>query len=264
MAFKCIGGARLSAAMQLGRSISKDNMRETHYLFFADSIEDDRLFLNPTETRHAVSALRARTGDTLLATDGKGNIYTCIFECERDGMLCANIVKTEHLESPRLQIHVFAGLPDRDPFERMIVDLTALGVTKIVPVVAEFCQNPWWDKWEKLSERFQTKMISALKQSRNPFLPVLSKPLDFNKAFEQLPQFCVTADPQGLPITSLLEKNPNLPVGCLIGPPGGFSDTETARCKGAGCRFIKISPTRLRTELASVAVVSQLLGIYSG
>jgi 16S rRNA (uracil1498-N3)-methyltransferase len=233
-------------------------MKKDHYLFYIEKQDSCTVYLNESETHHAAGVLRVNAGDMLSATDGKGMIFSCRIERIDKGKIAATIIEKKQIERSGCEIHLFIGLPDRDVFERMIIDLTALGVARIRPVISRNCRKPWWEKWEKFEERFAEKMISALKQSLNAFLPVLDKPVELKDVPGQIESSCFVADPNGMPLINMANHKKEGKISCFVGPPGGFSEIETERFKNSGCQFVKIASGRLRTELASVVLMSQI------
>jgi 16S rRNA (uracil1498-N3)-methyltransferase len=232
-----------------------------HSLFFVSRIENNRAFFSDEERHHALSVLRKGLSGVIHATDGIGKIYECLLG---EGVSDAEVAHIHKQPAPLPKIHAFIGLPERDAFEEAITNLTALGIAKITPMVCLHCQQKWWLSWEKYRLRFEKKMVAGIKQSLGAWLPELCAPMEFEKCMEFVkgvsPEQCFVADAVG--------KGPRLVIGCgpalteaicFIGPPGGFSQNEKDAFKAAGFVFVKIAATRLRTELASVALCSYLL-----
>ena len=234
-----------------------------HYLFFSDNIIEHRVTLSPSETRHAVKALRLKDGDRLLVTDGKGNVFTCISNGTEDSCLTGIIETTRAAQPDKCKIRLFTGIPEKDSFESMLVNCTALGITSLTPVINDYSQEKWWDgSWEKLQERFRNKMVSAMKQSLYPFLPVLGKPVSLDNALETPSNAVLVADPEGKSITALPQIAEITDVNCFVGPPGGYSPRETTLFRNAGVYFVKLTEqSRLRTELASEVLCAQVIGL---
>jgi 16S rRNA (uracil1498-N3)-methyltransferase len=236
-----------------------------HFLFFSDSIEDNRLFLDPAESHHAVSVLRLETGSMFFATNGRGALFEC--RCESISKKGVSAAILARLSRPRhgCSLHCLVGIPERGAFESLLVNCAALGVTRITPVIFKHCQTPWWNRsWEALEARFFAKMITAIKQAQYPWLPHLDAPMSPDRAFEKIKGFCLVADPDGVPfagvIPTLQEQIP--PFFAIIGPPGGLTGEETADIKARGSLFASIAPTRLTTELAAVVLAGEVIGTY--
>jgi len=97
-----------------------------------------------------------------------------------------------------------------------------------------------------------------MKQSLYPFLPALDSPLTVEQALENCSGKKITADPEGENICTAI-NTVDFPVSCFIGPPGGYSEKEISLFKTHGSTMVRIAPTRLRTELASIVLCAQLL-----
>ena len=162
---------------------------------------------------------------------------------------------------------MLVGLPDRAAFETLIGDLTALGVSRITPLVCRYCQVGWWERSAgsgKLSDRFRSKMLAALKQSLYPHLPRLDPPLPFESISSAFSGNCLVADPApGLQhFSEALDamRNQSPSFTCLVGPPGGLAPEESAVLKTLGAVFVKLAPTRLTTELAAAVLAGGIIG----
>ena len=102
-----------------------------------------------------------------------------------------------------------------------------------------------------------------MKQSLYPYLPVLDPPAIFE-------QGCVSsgcalvADVDGVPFLQARTAFPrdNDSFSAFIGPPGGLAPEELSVLENRGFIAVKISETRLTTELASVVMSSLIMGTY--
>jgi 16S rRNA (uracil1498-N3)-methyltransferase len=55
---------------------------------------------------------------------------------------------------------------------------------------------------------------------------------------------------------------PDGAVHLLVGPEGGWSDSELAACRSAGCTGIAIGPRVLRTETAGLAAMAAMQALW--
>jgi 16S rRNA (uracil1498-N3)-methyltransferase len=232
----------------------------SHFLFFADGLSAESATLDEAETGHAAVVLRLRPGDRLQLTDGNGCRAVGTFECIDKKEIKVRIERRTYVERHRPDVTLFVGLPDRDAFERILLDATALGVFRIVPVEAVHCGGGWWKRWEKHLPRLRRVMITALKQSVSCFLPEIAAPCTTAEAIAMAEGFVMVGDREGIPVNTILPSNPAMPVSCFIGPPGGFSEKERRLFDRESSRRVRIAPARLRTELAATALCAQVIG----
>ena len=232
-----------------------------HSLFFISHANRKTAVFSEEERHHALSVLRKDPSCFIHATDGKGNVYRCLL---REGAVEAEVAEVRCQPAPRLRIHAFIGIPERDAFEETVTNLAAMGIAKITPMICFHCQKKWWDAWEKHRERCQKKMVAGIKQSLSAWLPELTGPMGFGESMKMArgcnPKNCFVADADGKPCGVALDV-PSDPanVSCFIGPPGGFSQNEKDELKSLGFVFVKIANTRLRTELAAIVLCAQLI-----
>jgi len=232
-------------------------MKSEHYIFFSTQIKDDIIILNKEECKHAYSVLRYNKATPIKITDGKGHFYECKFIQNTPEGAIFSIINIIKVPAPNKNINVFIGLNEKEPFAETCEILSSIGVNFIYPVICEYCQNPWWKSWEKHYLRIQKKMISGIKQAKNPWLPILLKPLKFDEALLSLKEnFILVAEEKGNSVFKIWdnikdEKN----ISCFVGPPGGFSSKEKNILTSYSSFFISLSPNRLRTEIASVVLI---------
>lgn len=249
--------------MQLKRGPASH--RESHHLFFAETLDDAMIILDQTETTHATSVLRLQTGESLHLTDGNGVCAAGIVETIGKHSLHVRIVNRTTTIRPVPHVCLFTGIPDRDAFESILLDATALGVARIIPLAAEHCRKPWWNgNWEKHAPRFHQKMVVALKQSGSCFLPQLDPPVAAAFAASVAVGTVLVADPDGVPLVTLAPLNTAQPVCCFIGPPGGFSENELRLFDERSFTRVRIAHARLRTELAATVLCAQVTGSVLG
>lgn len=243
-----------------------------HYLFHSDTIIRDNDTVNDTntitldggESNHAVSVLRIKIGQQIQVTDGAGAIYNCqCADIDKRSVSCKIIDKQQ---IPRItpELTLLIGLPDKDHFETIIEQTTALGVSRIIPITADHCRKPWWDKWEELRRRFLSKMIVSMKQCLYPYLPRLDAPTPLREAAAECVETLIVADQHGKRLNDA-DILPHKKISCLVGPPGDLSDGESTFLEtytAIPVKTVKIAATRLRSELAATLLCSRIIGTH--
>ncbi len=237
--------------------------KDTHFLFYTEHIQNNALFLDSDEVAHIANVLRFKEGDELRVTDGIGTLFNCRIEkLKRDSALCA-ILQTEEVSPRTPQLTAYIGIPDREKFDTLCEQLPPLNVSTIVPVMTEHCRKPWWDnKWEKHQERFKRKAVASMKQSLNPFLTTITKPITFQEALEQAEGIKLYGNENGSSLNQLNLSKSEADYSLFVGPPGGFSSDEKEQLETQKFIPMALAPYRLRTELAAVAGISLLNQLY--
>jgi len=234
-------------------------MRDTeHHLFYSREIIGDNIILDESETTHAVSVLRIKEGDKIQITDGNGAIFECECAERLKKTISCKIINKTIIPRAKPELTLLIGIPDKEHFETVLEQTTALGVFRIVPVVMNHCRKPWWESWDRILHRFTSKMIVSMKQCLYPYIPQLDKPAYLSEIIESCSKPVIIADRHGevLRDDMLISQ---IKLSCLIGPPGGFSAEEKDVLKSHNVLTVKISHQRLRTELAVTVLCSRIM-----
>jgi len=153
-------------------------------------------------------------------------------------------------------------------FEWFLEKATEIGVDSIVPV---WCRHS--ERTTLRPDRLERILIAAMKQSLQPFLPVLEPAISLEMFLSKKPErdYCcyiayMEPGPEG---RHLFEAcHPGKDTLVLVGPEGDFSPEEVERCIGVGFKAVSLGRNRLRTETAAVAaahcvaLVNDLLGPF--
>lgn len=235
-------------------------MKHEHHLFYCNNINGNLLTLDYNEKNHAVNVLRLSVGDKLQVTDGCGVIYDCECSSINKTALVCNIINKTIIQKINPQLTLIVGLPDKENFETILENATALGVARIVPIVADHCRKPWWQSWEKSRERFVAKMVVAMKQCLYPYIPQLDEPVKLADIIGDCDKPIIVAEQGGKKFSDVgADVSSCKKLSCLIGPPGGFSSDEIELLKSQNTITVNIAPTRLRTELAVTVLCAGII-----
>ena len=223
------------------------------------------------EARHVVRVLRCRSGDAITAFDGSGHTREGHLVIERKNCLLHFTEPLQCAPTPTRQFQLLLCLPNNiATFEEILRKTCELGIQSIQPLFSERTERLHWspDIWEQRSERWKRILIEACKQAKNPFLPQLNPPVPLRE-LQTLPTgYCIhgTLDaasslPSRAQNVSLLKNfsptSSETLFSCLIGPEGGFSDTEEAFLSKIS-RGIYLPTCVLRTETAVVSLLTIL------
>lgn len=215
---------------------------------------------------HIKNVLRMREGDTFLVSEG-GTSSLCNLKGFEGESVVAEIVE-ENFQNTELpvQIYLFQGLPKSDKMELIIQKAVELGACAIIPVEMNRCVVKLDDKKKKSkTARWQAIAESAAKQSKRTVIPEVYDAMPYKQAISkaaELDMFIVPYEcKNGMEATAdALAKMCNCKsVGIVIGPEGGFEDSEVDLALNAGGVTVSLGKRILRTETAAITAVSMCM-----
>jgi 16S rRNA (uracil1498-N3)-methyltransferase len=236
-------------------------MSEQDAWFYCDGVfgEGKGFELPLAEATHLVRSRRLRVGALVTIFDGFGNTAVAeVGELESRPVRAMLYVRARTMRPPPTrQIHLVCALPKGDRQSVLIDMVTQLGVTDFTPLR---CERSVAGQGRRSVERWQRLMLEACKQSRRAWLPRLHAETSLTEVVEDkgLEGYTrLVADPSGVSINEFdsaqLGKT-NLSL--LVGPEGGFSDTETVILRSSNVLPVRLGDGILRIETAAVALVT--------
>ncbi len=221
---------------------------------------DGLVVISGQEANHLARVLRHRSGDRVLATDGKGKEYELELLTVKPTRVTGRVRATRERERESgVRLVLAQSIIKGERMAELVDSVTQLGVSEIVPVrsartVARLSQA-------KL-EHLRRKMVEAVKCSLRSVLPPLADPVELSELLQRTPEFEATVvayeEETEAGLTDVL--NPQVKsVLLLIGPEGGFEPEEIARMQTAGMQSFSLGPRRLRAETAATAAVALVL-----
>jgi 16S rRNA (uracil1498-N3)-methyltransferase len=219
------------------------------------------LEIGAAEARHAVGALRLRSGDEIFLADGCGTVASGVL-CEVSAKRVLAEIRSIRLEEPPASPGVIIGMAivDRQPMDWAVQKAVEIGVRGFVPLFCERSQRKGRDLGGRL-DHWRKTALQALKQCRRPWAMELGEPVELAEFVERIGGFGLVADPGG----AALHQVPEQPARALaVGPEGGFSNTENELFDEAGWRRIRLAGNILRAETAAVVGAAMLVARDEG
>lgn len=208
-----------------------------------------RATLADDEHHYLTRVCRARMGDRVTATDGRGALAN-VRVIETGRRTVVEVESWTRAERVR-EAWVLAGPPEGERGDWMVEKLAELGVATFQPVE---CERGGWDHLKGRAGRWRRVAVAALRQSRRCHLLEIREPRPLGDALASLPAGGARwfGDAAGPAAAGLDPAGTGCSVG-LIGPASGLTDTERGVVAAAGFRPIALSDGRLRTETAALA-----------
>lgn len=230
-------------------------------LYFNPDFDENSKLLKfeDEEFHHIAKVMRHKVGDEVFVTNGNGLIGRIkIIDLKKSECVC-EIVSIQHFEKPSTNLIALVPiLHNTERFEFALEKITELGIGKIFP----FCSDRTIKKNIKL-ERSKKIIISAIKQSFNPFLPELFEVISFDEILEMNFEnsLLLYGNPSGEKLSKIstsidFKKYRNIIIA--VGPEGDFSNREIELLKSKNSFPINLGKNRLRSETALITLLAQL------
>ena len=241
--------------------VNTSNLNNTNNNLIATIIGED--------VNHIANVLRLAIGESLIICNNDTGISynATISKISQEFIECT--LQTEIIETTEcpVDIDLFQGLPKSDKMEYIIQKTTELGVKNIFPVEMERCvvkldsksENKKIDRWNKIAE-------SAAKQSKRDIIPEVKNIINLENICKNTEKYDIillayeNEDKHTLKDElQKLDKNKKLNIGIIIGPEGGFSEKEVQKLVDSGAKCITLGKRILRTETASLVMLSDII-----
>lgn len=222
-------------------------------------VVDQSIELDEDAANHVARVLRLGVEHELALFCGDNHVYRAVIIGVDKKRVHAKVLEKTlaDVESP-LRIHLVQGISRGDRMDFTLQKSVELGVASITPVFTERCGvKLQGERLVKRHQQWQKIVIAACEQSGRNQVPLVHQPitLDAYLANADRPQ-TLTLEPSAQ--HSLKSAPVAREIALLIGPEGGFSESEIARTHAANCTPVRLGPRVLRTETAALAALAAL------
>ncbi|WP_116132673.1 16S rRNA (uracil(1498)-N(3))-methyltransferase [Tropicimonas sp. IMCC34043] len=206
------------------------------------------------QAHYLFGVMRLAVGDELRVFDGRSGEFRAVVRgADRRGGTLEIVERTRALQMPPDLWLLFA--PIKKARTDFIVEKAAeMGAARICPVQTEFTNA------ERIRrDRLQAHAVEAAEQCGGTFVPEVADLVRLDRLLDNWPgdrrlMFCDEALVGAG--AALTEAGPG-PWAILIGPEGGFSDTERARLRAMPqASAVSLGPRVLRADTAAVAALT--------
>ena len=199
---------------------------------------------------------RLKTDDSVVVFDGSGSDYECrIADFGKESIT----LDVQHVSRSRFMparnVYLYAAMVKKDTFEWIAEKATELGVTHIVPVMAERSEK------KNINEvRLNKIVVEASEQSGRGDVPEISEMVSLKEAVEKfaiqsshVKKIAFHTDGHEFKAGSV-EKDED--AALFIGPEGGWSSDEVDLFHAHDIPVVCLGSQVLRAETAVVATLS--------
>ena len=213
----------------------------------------DKITLNVDETRHLRDVLRLKTGDEVYVFDGNGNEFKCEIETVEKWTSLLKIIEKVTPQSPEsnLDLTLAIAILKGEKFDLVVQKAVELGVKKIIPIITKRTI----EKSVRL-ERLRKIALDATKQCGRASLLEIAETVSFTQLIESNEStFIMFSERNG---TSFSTFKPTNKIISIIGPRGGWEDSELEFGIQKGVSIITFGGRILRAETAAIALTAIL------
>lgn len=206
------------------------------------------------EARHLTGSRRMEVGSELTLFDGRGHIASAAVTSvgSRGRNVVITATETHIVEPSTLNIHLASALPKGDRLSVMLDMVTQLGISSFTPLE---CERSIVKTSDNALTRWERIMVEACKQSRRAYLPELNTSQKPEQVLTQARGHVWLAHPDGVAAVTLAPVTEGS-LTLMIGPEGGFTDTEVGRLSARGARVVSLGEGILRIETAAVSLLA--------
>ncbi|MDZ7288558.1 MAG: 16S rRNA (uracil(1498)-N(3))-methyltransferase [candidate division KSB1 bacterium] len=245
----------------------------------SDDFTTGMITLGGDEHVHLARVLHHQVGDRVTVVDGAGLAAECeIIEIGRTVTRLRIIKKNRRLGEPFVHLTLAQAVLKGHRFDWLIEKATEIGVSAFIPLL---CERSEARPSPAKAERWHRLALAAMKQSCRSVCPTVSEPVMFGalcRRASSLPaafsaghsgrlrefDFVLLAhEGSGDPLMQLASRPLKPRIGLvMIGPEGGFSDSELQIARDAGITFWGLGPRRLRAETAGLVAAMKILATF--
>ena len=229
-------------------------MKEERYFYVPEASQSAEL--PEEEALHAVRVLRLKEGDEMMLMDGEGTFYRSTVSMVNSKHCFYKIEETLPQARP-WPAHLHLAIAPTKMLERiewLAEKATEVGFDELSLLNCRFSER----KVVK-TPRLEKIVVSAMKQSRKPWKPVVNEMVDFksflgsHKEGRRYIAHCY----EEVERKNLFEelRNGQGDALVLVGPEGDFSIDEVRMAVDGGFISVDLGKSRLRTETAGLAAV---------
>ena len=231
---------------------------------------DGRVTFGGVRARHVADVLHGEPGQTLKTGIVGGNVGTSVIErIDGKGESLSVTVLASH-DAPPLQpwCDMLLAMPRPRVFKRLLPQLAAMGVGRLVLVGAEKVEKCYWSAGCLDEPEYRPLLLEGLVQAGTSILPELRVEKNFRRYMEKSFEDEFAGSPMRYiahpDVTAAVPADMSGPGRQLVavGPEGGWTDAELAMLDEHGFRRLSLGPRILKTETAAVALLA-VLGVSS-
>lgn len=237
------------------------------YKFFVEEnqIINNEIHIVGIDWNHISNVLRMKIGEKIQITNkNNSDTYECsIAYITNSEVICDIIKKEETILESKVQVDLYQGIPKSDKMEFIIQKSVELGINRIYPVNMKNCIAKIKDEVKK-GERWQKISEAAAKQCKRNLIPVIEKSVNMEYIYKNISNYDLVLiayeNEKNVTLKQVLQNDNSIKkLAIIIGPEGGLDKKEVNELIENGAKAVSLGKRILRTETASIAILSMIM-----
>jgi RsmE family RNA methyltransferase len=239
-------------------------------LFESGEISDGIAVFGGVRAQHVVKVLHGEVGQVLKTGEIDGLIGTSVIESieETVGGFTVKAKVSHDRDSLRPWVDLVLAPPRPRVMKRLLPQLSAMGVGKIVLVGAKKVEKDFWGATLLKEENYRPLLVEGLMQAGTSILPALETRRNFRRFVKEELETVfpdegsrIVAHPYGKEGAVPAKGVTSPKTGRLllsVGPEGGWTEDEVELMEEYGFVRYSLGDRILRTDTALIALLSRL------
>ncbi len=232
--------------------------------YFISNLEFEECKITSSDVFHIKNVMRCSVGDMFIVSNQVEQYLCKISKIEKDYVCFDKIEALNNFSEFPFFVDIYQGYPKGDKLEDVIKHSSELGVSKIYPVIMKRSIFKLDDKKKDSKlQRFNKIAKEAAELSNRMVIPSIvdiKKLNEYDFSTYDIKILCYEEESKDSLNFKKCIKNikPNDKVCILIGPEGGVDSTEIDYLDKQGFIICSLGPRILRTQTASLYVLSAI------
>lgn len=221
---------------------------------YIENITESIINLNEEQLHYINYVLRMRCGDQIRVFNKEdGEFLTKLIKTNVTGLQI--IEKIREKEMKPCTVFLGQGLIKSDKMASSFVMATELGVDILQPVI---CARSQFNSFN--INRFKKCIMESAEQSERLDIPEIFDPISMENFLKLDIDLFIVCDEEQKDIVKIdtVDFRDKKSIGILVGPEGGFSDSERSLMNKHNVIKISLHQNILRAETATAAILAQI------
>ncbi len=227
-----------------------------HRFYVADTELTQNFWLQDGGLYHQwTKVLRFEVGREIVLFNDQSQERLYRIEKFGDNAIHLELITEMESKTPNKEIYLCFSLLKKDKNDWVLQKCTELGVSHFIPIISERTEKTGFDV-----ERAEKIVIEAVEQCGRADIPRIREPISVEKLIDELSGKVelLVAEQSSLSHSSSINPQTSRPMGVLVGPEGGWTDSEKQLFTDKGLKHLVLSEFTLRAETACITAASLL------